>query len=100
MLKNSTFNVEMLDYCVMSAVLIKIEVFCDVTVCRRAIVLYVLKDRTVLCGRGIVLYVLKDRIVLCRRGIVLYVLKDRTVMCRRGIVLYVLKDLLSCVVEV
>lgn len=59
MLKNSTFNVEVLDNCVISVVLMKIKVFCDVTLCRRG--LYVSKDRTVLCRRGIVLYVLKGR---------------------------------------
>jgi hypothetical protein len=52
MLKNSTFNVEMLEICVISAVLMRIKVFCDVTLCRRGIVLYVSKDRTVLCRRG------------------------------------------------
>jgi hypothetical protein len=45
-LKNSTFNVEMLNNCVISAVFMKIKVFCDVTLCRRDIVLYVSKGRS------------------------------------------------------
>lgn len=38
------FSVEMLDNCVISAVLMKIKDFCVVTLCRRGIVLYVSKD--------------------------------------------------------
>jgi hypothetical protein len=34
------FDAEMLDDCVTSAVLMKIKVFCDVTLCHRGIVLY------------------------------------------------------------
>jgi len=38
------FDVEMLDNLVISAVLMKIKVFFDVTLCHRGIVLYVSKD--------------------------------------------------------
>jgi hypothetical protein len=51
-LKNSTFNVEMQDNCVISAVMMKIKVLCDVTLCRRDIVLYVSNGHIVLCRRG------------------------------------------------
>jgi hypothetical protein len=44
--------VEKLDNCIISAVLMKIKVFYDVTLCRRGIVLYVSNERTVLCSRA------------------------------------------------
>ena len=67
-LKNSTFNVEMLDNCAISAVMMKIKVFCDVTLCRRVIVLYVSNDHIVCVVGAMVPSVSKDRIALCCRG--------------------------------